>query len=58
MEQVMYNVIGQQAGREPELLDTFDTQDEAERMAIEYRMAFGTSWYIYTNQEIIHDSEP
>lgn len=42
----MYKVMGKYRGR-TEVLDEFETQHEAEKMASEYRMAYGSSWLIW-----------
>ncbi len=51
MLHAVYNVIGKYGNREAELIDSFDTKEEAELMAAEYRLAFGRGWFIYTTSE-------
>jgi hypothetical protein len=42
----MFKIIGVYRG-EKEVLDSFETRDEAEAMLTEYRLAYGSSWHIY-----------
>ena len=46
-QRLVFNVIGKEGRREAEILDTFDSLQEAERMATEYRIAYGRGWSIY-----------
>jgi len=42
----MFRIFGRYAGQTEEI-DSFDTQDEAERMLSEYRMAYGSGWSLW-----------
>lgn len=42
----MVKIVGIYQGTR-EIIDTFDTKEEAEKMLSEYKMAYGTDWYLY-----------
>jgi hypothetical protein len=42
----MFKIIGVYRG-EKEELDSFETREEAEAMLVEYKLAYGSSWYLY-----------
>lgn len=46
----MYKIIGTFKGKE-EIIDTFETIDEADKMLIEYIVAFGAGWTFYIDSE-------
>ena len=41
----MFKIVGVYEGNR-EVIDEFDTREEAERMLVEYRMAFGKDWLL------------
>lgn len=43
----MYKIYGKYPGVPQELIDEFDTEEEAKKMLIEYRMAYGHEWYLW-----------
>lgn len=42
----MFKIFGIYEGH-GEVVDEFDTEEEAEKMLKEYKMAFGSGWYLY-----------
>lgn len=42
----MYKIIGVYQGSK-EIVDRFDTLEEAKEMLIEYKMAYGNDWRLY-----------
>jgi hypothetical protein len=42
----MFKIIGVYQGQK-EVVDEFETRDEAETMLMEYRIAYGASWHLY-----------
>lgn len=43
----MWAIKGKYSGCPEETIDSFATEDEANRMLAEYRMAFGPGWILY-----------
>lgn len=41
------NIWGRYKKNKPEIIDTADSQGEAEKMVFEYRMAYGSGWLIW-----------
>lgn len=44
---MIYLIIGKYRTGMAELVDEFDSKDEAEQMLAEYRMAYGPDWLLY-----------
>ena len=41
----MFRIVGEFQG-EKEIIDEFDSREEAEKMLMEYRLAFGCGWIL------------
>ena len=42
----MFKIMGVYEGH-GEVVDEFETEEEAEKMLAEYRLAFGDGWFLY-----------
>lgn len=42
-----YLIVGRARWQKDEVIDSFDTREEANRMLHEYRMAFGCDWSLW-----------
>lgn len=43
----MYKIYGKYPGEPKEIIDEFDTKEEARAMLTEYRMAYGYEWKLW-----------
>lgn len=43
----MYKIYGKYPGEPREIIDEFDTKQEAREMLSEYRMAYGYEWKLW-----------
>lgn len=48
----IFKVMGCLKGAEEELIDRADTKREAEYLVREYRIAFGSDWRIWSEEEV------
>ena len=47
----MYKIYGRYDGEPKEIIDEFDTEEEASAMLKEYRMAYGYEWNLWIQKE-------
>ena len=43
----MFKIYGKYPGEPWEIIDEFDTREEAQAMLSEYRMAYGSEWKLW-----------